>query len=133
MASPKKPKTVVKKSKIKKKLTAVKVYLKAGFNNSIITLTDMSGVVLAWSTSGREGFKGSRKSTPFASQKATETIIEKIKEVGATSVHILIKGAGMGRDPLVRTIQSSGISIETISDLTGFPFGGVRKKQQRKG
>jgi small subunit ribosomal protein S11 len=133
MTKTKKDSKVVKKPKLKKKLSMVKIFLNAGFNNSIISLTDMEGKVIAWSSSGKKGFKGSRKSTPFASQSATEEILEKIQELGATSAHILIKGAGMGRDSFIRTIQATSLVIESINDLTGFPFGGVRKKQQRKG
>jgi small subunit ribosomal protein S11 len=133
MTKTKKDAKIVKKPKLKKKLSMVKIFLNAGFNNSIISLTDMEGKVIAWSSSGKKGFKGSRKSTPFASQSATEEILEKIQELGATSAHILIKGAGMGRDSFIRTIQATSLVIESINDLTGFPFGGVRKKQQRKG
>lgn len=133
MAVKKTAKTISKKTKIKQKLSTVKVHLFAGFNNSIITLTDMEGKALAWSSSGKQGFKGSKKSTPFAAQKATEEILEKIKETGASSVHLFIKGAGMGRDSFIRSIQASELSIESINDVTGFPFGGIRKKQQRKG
>jgi small subunit ribosomal protein S11 len=125
--------TIAKKTKIKRKLAIVKIHLKAEFNNNIITLTDMEGLVLAWSSSGKQGFKGSKKATPFAAQKATDEIIEKIKETGALSAHLIIEGAGMGRDSFVRTIQSSPIQIESINDITGFAFGGVRRKQQRKG
>ena len=123
---------ITKKSKIKKKLSVVKIHLKAEFNNNIVTLTDMEGQVLAWSSSGKQGFKGSRKSTPFAAQKATEEILERIGETGASSAHLIIEGAGMGRDSFIRTLQSSSISIESINDITGFAFGGARKKQQRK-
>lgn len=119
-----------KKVKIKK-LNVVRIFLKAQFNNSIITLTDMEGKVLAWSTSGKMGFKGSRKSTPFASQKATEDVLEKIKDTGATSAHVFVWGAGMGRDSFLRTLQASDINIESITDVTGFPHGGPRKKRPR--
>ncbi len=133
MANKKTQATIAKKTKIKRKLSIVKIHLKAEFNNNIVTLTDMDGLVLAWSSSGKQGFKGSKKSTPFAAQKATEEIIDKIKETGAGSAHLIIQGAGMGRDSFVRTIQASTLQIESINDITGFAFGGVRKKQQRKG
>ena len=124
--------TKVKKIKSKKKFSVVKVSLNARFNNSIITLTDLQGNVIAWSSSGRVGFKGSKKSTPFAAQKATEEILDKIKSVEASSAHIVIKGAGMGRDSFLRSLQNSDIQVESIRDITGFPFGGVLPKKRRR-
>lgn len=127
-----KAKTVVKKSKIKKKLPIVRIFLRAEFNNSIVTLTDLEGKVLAWSSSGKCGFKGSRKSTPFACQKATEEILDKCKEVEASSANIVIWGAGMGRESFLRTLQASDLQIESVKDVTGFPFGGPTKKKKRR-
>lgn len=122
-----------KKTKLKKGLNTVKISLKAGFNNNIITLTDMEGNVLAWSSAGKMGFKGSRKSTPFAAQKATEEIVELLEDAGVSSAHLVIWGAGMGRDSFVRTIQGSDLSIESITDKTGFAHGGPRMRSQRNG
>ena len=121
-----------KKTRIKKKYPIVRLFLRAEFNNTIITLTDLDGRVIAWTSSGKIGFKGSKKATPFASQKATEEILEKVGMVESSSVHIVIKGAGMGRDSFLRTIQSSDLQIESIKDVTGFPFGGVRLKKRRR-
>lgn len=128
----KKATTTVKKSKIKRKLPIVRIFLRAEFNNSIVTLTDMEGKVLAWSSSGKCGFKGSRKSTPFACQKATEEILERCKEVEASSAHVTIWGAGMGRESFLRSLQSCDLQIESIKDVTGFAFGGCTKKPKRK-
>jgi small subunit ribosomal protein S11 len=130
MAKPQKSK--VKKSKLKVKLAVVKLCLNAGFNNSIVTMTDMEGRVIAWASGGKMGFKGSRKATPFAAQKATEEILEKVAAVEASSIHIEIKGAGQARDSFLRAIQSKDIQIDSIRDRTTFPFGGVQKSKRRR-
>ncbi len=127
----KKEKTI-KRKKLKKKVPIVRICLKANFNNSIITLTDLEGKVITWASSGKVGFKGSRKSTPFASQRATEQIMEICQEIGASTAHLVINGGGMGRDSFLRVIQSSDLEIESIKDTTGFPFGGVTKRKTRR-
>lgn len=121
-----------KKTKIKQKHSIVKICLAAEFNNSIITLTDLQGKVLAWSSSGKVGFKGTKKSTPFAAQRAAEEILERVKQVEASSAHLVIRGAGMGRDAFLRSMQGSDLQIESIKDLTGFPFGGSKPKNRRR-
>ncbi len=125
-------KSKIKKSKSKLKLPIARIFLRAEFNNSIITLTDLDGKVITWSSSGKIGFKGSKKSTPFAAQKATEEILDKLKSMETTSVHLEIWGAGMGRDSFLRTIQGSDLQIESIKDKTGFPFGGVKPRKRRR-
>jgi small subunit ribosomal protein S11 len=124
--------TKVKKSKIKIKLPIARIFMRAEFNNSIITLTDLQGKVLAWSSSGKVGFKGSKKSTPFAAQKATEEVLEKLKEYETNTVHLEVWGAGMGRDSFLRAIQATDLQVETIKDVTGFPFGGVTPRKRRR-
>lgn len=124
--------TKVKKTKLKKKLSVVRIFLFAAFNNSIVTLTDLEGKVIGWSSSKKVGFKGAKKSTPFAAQKVTENILERVKQLDASSAHIVIKGAGMGRDAFLRAIQNSDLQVESIKDVTGFPFGGVRPKKRRR-
>jgi small subunit ribosomal protein S11 len=121
-----------KKAKIKQKYPIARLFLRANFNNSIITLTDLNGLVLSWSSSGKVGFKGSKKSTPFASQKATEEVLASAKNYEVSTVHVEIKGAGMGRDSFIRAIQASGFQIETIKDSTSFPFGGPTLKKRRR-
>ncbi len=121
-----------KKVKIKQKYPIVRIFLRAEFNNSIITLTDLQGKVLAWTSSGKVGFKGSKKSTPFAAQRATEEVLDRVRQVEASTVHLVIRGAGMGRDSFLRTIQSTDLQIESIKDVTGFPFGGTRAKKRRR-
>ena len=126
-----KSKAVVKK--IKRKLSLARIYINAAFNNTIITLADPNGQVLAWSTSGKMGFKGSKKSTPYASQKAVEDILEKLNETGASAVDIIVKGVGSGRDQAIRTIASyQGLEIQSIHDVTPVPHGGVRQKKRRR-
>ena len=126
-----KSKAVVKK--IKRKLSLARIYINAAFNNTIITLADPNGQVLAWSTSGKMGFKGSKKATPYASQKAVEEILEKLNETGASAVDIIIKGVGSGRDQAIRTIAScQGLEIQSIHDVTPVPHGGVRQKKRRR-
>ena len=123
---------VVKKAKIKQKLLLVKFCINATFNNTIITLTDLQGKVLGWCTSGASGFKGSKKSTPFAAQKAAETVLEKAALYEATTLQVQIQGAGSGRDAVLRTLQASKFVVESIKDITGFPFGGVRARKRRR-
>jgi small subunit ribosomal protein S11 len=123
---------ISKTSRLKQKFPIVRVCIKANPNNSIIVLTDMEGKVISWSSSGKVGFKGSKKATPFASQKVTEEILEKAKMVEASSVHVLINGYGMGRDAFLRALQTSGLQVESIVDSTGFPHGGPKPKNRRR-
>ena len=95
-------------------------------------MTDLEGKVLTWSSSGKSGFKGSKKSTPFAAQKATEEVIAFAKNAGTTSVHVEIKGAGMGRDAFIRAIQAATLQVESIKDTTSFAFGGVTLRTRRR-
>lgn len=124
--------TKVKKAKLKRKLSVVRIFLYAAFNNSIVTLTDLEGKVIGWSSSKKVGFKGAKKSTPFAAQKVTENILEKVKQLDASSAHLVIRGAGMGRDSFLRAIQNSDLQVESVKDVTGFPFGGVSPKKRRR-
>lgn len=125
-------KTVIKKKKARAKVAIVRLCLDANFNNSLVTLTDLEGKVISWSSSGKAGFKGSKKSTPFATQKATEEVLAVCKEIEANTVHLVVKGAGQGRDSFLRSIQGTDMQIASIKDVTGFPFGGVRKRQAKK-
>jgi len=127
-----KSKTTVKKPKLKKKFPIVRIFLRAEFNNTILTLTDLEGKVIAWSSSGKVGFKGAKKSTPFAAQRVTEEILEKARSVESNTAHILIKGSGMGRDSFLRSLQNSDFLIASIKDVTGFAFGGPRPKKRRR-
>ncbi len=108
-------------------------HVKSSFNNTIITFTDVSGNVVAWSSSGSAGFKGSRKSTPFAAQLAAERAASAAMEHGVRRVEVEVKGPGSGRDTAVRSIQNSGIEVTTIKDVTPVPHNGCRPPKRRRG
>ena len=132
MADPKK-KATTKKSKSKRRSVASgNVHIRASFNNTIVTITEPNGDVIAWSSAGANGFKGARKSTPYAAQIAAEKAAEKAKIFGLEKVHVFIKGVGSGREQAVRGLVSSGIDLITINDITGIPHNGCRKKKQRR-
>ena len=102
------------------------------FNNTIVTITNEKGDAIAWSSSGQSGFKGTRKSTPFAATSAVEHAIQKAKEVGVNSVEVFIKGPGVGRDAALRAVRNSGLSISMIADVTPIPHNGPRMKKKRR-
>ena len=104
----------------------------ASFNNTIITITDKQGNTLSWATSGGSGFRGSRKSTPFAAQIAAERAGQKAAEFGLKSLEVLIKGPGPGRDSAVRALNSSGFKITNITDITPLPHNGCRPPKKRR-
>lgn len=108
------------------------VYIQAGFNNTIITVTDIGGDVISWSSAGANGFKGARKATPYAAQVASENAVEKAKVFGLEKVKVFVKGVGNGRDQAIRGIHSAGITITDITDVTPIPHNGCRKKKQRR-
>ncbi len=99
-------------------------HIKSSFNNTIITITDQSGNAIAWASSGNVGFKGSRKSTPFAAQLAAETVARRAMEHGVRKVDVLVKGPGSGRETAIRTIQNTGIEVVGIKDVTPIPHNG---------
>jgi small subunit ribosomal protein S11 len=119
-----------KKSKIK--VTRGRIYVQSTYNNTIITVTDMNGNVIGWGSAGRTGFKGSKKSTPYAAQKTMEEALGRLKEVGLSEVDVFVKGIGTGRESAVRALQGSGFSILSIKDQTPIPHGGVRPKKARR-
>ncbi len=131
MAKPKKSKKG-KKKKIIKKVDKGFAYIQTTFNNTIVTLTDDKGNTLVWSSSGSVGFKGSRKSTPFAAQIAVRDVIKKIRPYGLKRIDILVKGPGSGRETAIRTFQSSGLKVESIKDVTPSPHNGCRLPKKRK-
>lgn len=118
----------------KKKLEETgKVYISASFNNTLVTVTDESGGVLAWGSSGSAGFKGTRKSTPFAATTAVERVLNKAKEeYGMKEVEIYLKGPGPGRDAALRAVKSAGVRISLIADITPIPHNGPRPKKKRR-
>lgn len=113
-------------------VTSGRVYITATFNNTLVTLTDAKGNTLAWSSSGGAGFKGARKSTPYAAITAMEKVTTIAKNLGMQSAEVFIKGPGSGRDAAIRTLRSSGINITMIADVTPIPHNGPRAKKRRR-
>lgn len=121
-----------KKKKSKAKVTKGKIFINSTYNNTIVSVTDQAGNVMFWSSAGKVGFKGSKKSTPYAGQKTMEDALSKVKERGLSEVDVLIKGIGSGRESAVRALQGSGLNVLTIKDQTPIPHGGVRPKKPRR-
>jgi len=126
------PKIKSKKKKSKAKVTKGKIFINSTYNNTIVSACDMAGNVLLWSSAGKIGFKGSKKSTPYAGQRTMEDVLAKLKERGLNEVDIFIKGIGSGRESAVRAIQGAGLAVLTIKDQTPMPHGGVRPKKPRR-
>ncbi|MCX7928574.1 MAG: 30S ribosomal protein S11 [Patescibacteria group bacterium] len=122
------------KKNINRQLKKGKVYVTSSFNNTIVSITDMDGNVLAWSSCGNAGFKGTRKSTPFAATTAVDKVLKKAKEEnGLSEVSVYLKGPGAGRDAALRSIRAAGISISMIADVTPVPHNGPRPKKKKRG
>jgi small subunit ribosomal protein S11 len=126
------PKIKSKKKKSKAKVTKGKIFVNSTYNNTIVSVTDVNGNVLLWSSAGKIGFKGSKKSTPYAGQKTMEDVLFRLKERGLNEVDVLIKGIGSGRESAVRALQGSGLNVNVIKDQTPIPHGGVRPKKPRR-
>jgi small subunit ribosomal protein S11 len=126
------PAAAGKKKKVRKSVLKGVVHIKATFNNTTITITDKKGNTLCWDTGGTIGYKGSRKSTPFAAQRAAEQCANKAKKLGMKEVDIRIKGPGSGRESAIRAIQSSGLEIKAIEDVTPLPHNGCRARKRRR-
>lgn len=108
------------------------VHVKSTFNNTIISITDIDGDVLAWDSSGALGFKGSRKSTPFAAQRAAESAAKKVTKIGMKEVDVYIKGPGAGRESSIRALEASGLKVKMILDVTPIPHNGCRPPKKRR-
>lgn len=121
-----------KKKKLKKNIPVGIAYIHATFNNTIVSITDPSGNVVSWSSAGAHGFKGSRKSTPFAAQVAGEAAARKAKEYGMRSVTVNVKGPGAGRESALRAIHGAGLSVTLIRDVTPVPHNGCRPRKSRR-
>jgi small subunit ribosomal protein S11 len=121
-----------KKKKAKAKITKGKIYVNSTYNNTIVSVTDLAGNVLIWSSAGKIGFKGSKKSTPYAGQKTMEDVLARVRDRGLAEVDVLIKGIGSGRESAVRALQGSGMNVLTIKDETPIPHGGIRPKKPRR-
>ena len=124
--------TDIKKKKIKKNIPVGVAHVNATFNNTIITITDTKGNTIAWSSAGAEGFKGSRKSTPFAAQLAAENAGKKAKDNGVKTLEIEVRGPGSGRESALRALQSTGFIITSIKDVTPIPHNGCRPPKRRR-
>jgi small subunit ribosomal protein S11 len=120
------------KKKEKKNITEGITYIQSTFNNTIVTITDLSGNVIAWASAGTEGFKGSRKSTPFAAQMAVESAVKKAKEMGLRNVQVCVKGPGAGRESALRSLQVAGLKVSLIRDITPIPHNGCRPPKRRR-
>ena len=124
--------TKVKKKKEKKIVPMGVVHIKATFNNTIVTITDLTGDVVSWASSGGQGFRGSRKSTPFAAQTAVREAVRKAREMGMHSVEVLVKGPGVGREAAIRAIGAAGLKVTLIKDVTPIPHNGCRPSKRRR-
>jgi small subunit ribosomal protein S11 len=120
------------KKKVKKNVSNGVVHIQSTFNNTIVTITDTVGNVVAWSSAGVQGFKGSRKSTPFAAQLAAQDAAKKAMEQGMRSVEVYVKGPGPGRESALRALQSTGFSVVMIKDVTPIPHNGCRPPKRRR-
>ena len=120
------------RKKERKNVTYGVAHIKSSFNNTIITITDQQGNTLAWASAGNVGFKGSRKSTPFAAQLAAETVAKRAMEHGVRKVDVMVKGPGSGRETAIRTIQNTGIEVVGIKDVTPIPHNGCRPPKRRR-
>ncbi len=128
-----KKKTTAKKKKTRRSVLNGRAYITASFNNTIVTLTDEEGEVISWSSAGASGFKGSRKSTPYAAQVAAENAAEKAKNsCGIENLQVFVKGVGPGREQAIRGLHTSKLNLLSITDLTTIPHNGCRKKKPRK-
>jgi small subunit ribosomal protein S11 len=127
-----KPGKRVRKKVEKKNVPNGIAHIQATFNNTIVTITDVAGNVISWCTSGSKGFKGSRKSTPFAAQMAAEDAAKKAQEHGLRSVEVWVKGPGSGRESALRALQAAGLNITMIKDVTPIPHNGCRPPKRRR-
>ncbi|MDR1534670.1 MAG: 30S ribosomal protein S11 [Planctomycetota bacterium] len=121
-----------RKKKVKKSVAKGVAHVKATFNNTIITITDIYGNALVWASAGTSGFQHSRKSTPFAAQKTAETAAEKALKMGMREMEVLIKGPGGGRESAIRGLQAAGVVIKAIEDVTPLPHNGCRPRKRRR-
>lgn len=126
-SGPKKP-----RKRERRNIAQGQAHIKSTFNNTIVSITDPQGGVIAWASSGQVGFKGSRKSTPFAAQLAAEAVAKKAMEHGMKKVDIFVKGPGAGRETAIRSLQATGLEVGMIQDVTPVPFNGTRQSKRRR-
>ncbi len=123
---------VTSSRKVKRQMSSAQVHVMASFNNTIITVTDQQGNTVCWGSAGSAGFKGSRKSTPFAARLAAEQVMKTAQSFGIQEVDIIVKGPGPGREASIRAVQGMGISVRSISDVTPVPHNGCRPPKRRR-
>jgi len=121
-----------KKKKVRRNIVKGVANIKATFNNTIISIADATGEILCWESAGTIGFKGSRKSTPFAAQRAAENVAEKARKFGIREVEVRIKGPGSGRESAITALQAAGLEIRAIEDVTPLPHNGCRPRKRRR-
>lgn len=122
----------VHKKKVRRNVAKAVAHIKSTFNNTYITITDLAGETICWASAGTVGFKGSRKSTPFAAQRAAASAAEKAQKFGVREVEIRVKGPGSGRESAITGLQAAGISVKTIEDVTPLPHNGCRPRKRRR-
>lgn len=125
-------KAKVKKRKDKKTVFEGNVYIQATFNNTIVTITDLKGNALSWCSAGSLGFKGAKKSTPFAAQSTAETATNRAKDFGLKEVNVFVKGPGVGRESAIRSLGAMGLRVKSINDITPIPHNGCRPRKTRR-
>ena len=125
-------KKVVKRRKERKVVEKGAAHIRSSFNNTMVTITDLNGNALSWASSGGLGFRGSRKSTPFAAQSAAETAAKAAMEYGLKTVEVYVKGPGQGREAAIRALQSAGLEVVMIKDVTPIPHNGCRPPKRRR-
>lgn len=124
--------SAAKKKKVKKNVPMGVAHIQATFNNTIITITDLNGEVVSWSSAGSKGFKGSRKSTPFAAQVAGEEAAKRAMDSGMRTISVLVKGPGSGRESAVRALANAGLRVNLLKDITPIPHNGCRPPKRRR-
>ncbi len=125
-------KTVRKKKRERKNVERGQAHIQSTFNNTLVTLTDMDGNALSWSSAGSNGFRGSRKSTPFAAQSAAEVAAKAAMEHGLKTIEVYVKGPGSGREAAIRALQTAGLNVTMIKDITPIPHNGCRPPKKRR-
>jgi small subunit ribosomal protein S11 len=132
MAAPAKKRTVVKKRRERKNIEKGAAHINSSFNNTMVTITDLAGNAISWASAGGLGFRGSRKSTPFAAQSAAETAAKAAMEHGLKTVEVFVKGPGSGREAAIRALQAAGLEVNMIKDVTPIPHNGCRPPKRRR-
>ena len=121
-----------KKKREKKSVVTGKVFIQATFNNTIVTITDEAGNALSWASAGSLGFRGAKKSTPYAAQTTAETAAQRAMDYGLQDVHVMVKGPGVGRESAIRSLGSLGLRVRSIRDITPIPHNGCRPRKSRR-